>query len=268
MGEPAINRGMTGRKHQRRVRNLLLEKGFQLKYAGYLVLIALLLSSALGMILWRTSRALVAQSQQAVKQGEQVVQSGREVLEESEKVNAVVQMSIVNDPEYGKDPALREVFSSDARERDQKLQARQLELRDQAQLLAAQSTALRDRLSTMSTVLVVALSLLVVLIGLVGIFVTHKVAGPVHKLKGRLRALGEGDLSPPGRLRKGDEFVEMFEEFDRTVASLRARQQAYLESVDSLLATSQGSAERQQLSELRELLYRPLASSQAPPRRD
>ena len=42
----------TGR-HQRRLRNYLLDSHFQLKYTGYLVGIALLFSFSLGILIWR-----------------------------------------------------------------------------------------------------------------------------------------------------------------------------------------------------------------------
>ena len=48
----------TGR-HQRRLRNYLLDSHFQLKYTSYLVGIALLFSISLGLLIWRTSVASV-----------------------------------------------------------------------------------------------------------------------------------------------------------------------------------------------------------------
>jgi hypothetical protein len=55
------------------MRNYLLDRHFQLKYTGYLVAIAVVISVALGIALWLTSRQVIDQSQTTVTQGEQVV---------------------------------------------------------------------------------------------------------------------------------------------------------------------------------------------------
>src|SRR4026209_1993937 len=104
MAEAATAPAPAGGRHQRRMRNYLLDSHFQLKYTGYLVAIALALSISLGLILARTARAVVAESEGSVRQGESVVARGREVLAESQKVSAVVQMNIVKDPVYADNP--------------------------------------------------------------------------------------------------------------------------------------------------------------------
>ncbi|HMJ13838.1 MAG TPA: HAMP domain-containing protein, partial [Polyangiaceae bacterium] len=100
MGEAATAPTVASGRHQRRLRNYLLDRHFQLKYSGFLVGTVVVLSVALGAILWRTSEAVIRQSIEAVGQGEQVVSLGREVVSESRKVSAVVQMNIVKDPVY------------------------------------------------------------------------------------------------------------------------------------------------------------------------
>src|SRR5664279_2745146 len=172
----------TGR-HQRRLRNYLLDAHFQLKYTGYLVGIALLFSVSLGLLIWRTSVAVIAQSHQAVHQGEQVVERGREVLSESQKVSEVVKMNIIKDPVYSDNPALLDAFKADAEKQDLRLKAQQQALEGQATALREQASSLTNQQHVMLFTLVGALSTLVVLIGFAGILVTHKVAGPIHKMK-------------------------------------------------------------------------------------
>src|SRR3954452_10027733 len=127
----------TGR-HQRRVKNYLLDAHFQLKYTGYLLGIAILLSLALGTLLWSVSRKVIAQSQETVKQGQETVSRGQEVVRESQKVSAVVRMNIVKDPVYGANPELAAVFSESAREQDKRLE-------DQQHKLEADALALQKR---------------------------------------------------------------------------------------------------------------------------
>src|SRR6185312_8770086 len=56
-------------RHQRRLRNYLLDAHFQLKYAGILVVVTFVVSGFLGLILWRTSDAVIAQSRESVTVG-------------------------------------------------------------------------------------------------------------------------------------------------------------------------------------------------------
>lgn len=251
MGEAAAAPSMSPGRHQRRLRNLLLDRHFQLKYSGFLVGIAVALSVALGVILWRTSGAVIAQSREAVAQGEQVVALGREVVSESRKVSAVVQMNIVKDPVYSDNPALLEAFKTDAAKQDERLKQQQRQLESQAAGLKQASSLIAERQRTMFLSLYVVLTLLVVGVGFAGIVVTHKVAGPIYKMKRQIRDVGEGKLTIPGRLRKGDELVDFFDEFDHMVKSLRARQEQEIVLLDAAIEKLRSHPEA--LEPLREL---------------
>ncbi len=173
----------TGR-HQRSIKNYLLDAPFQLKYTGYLVGVALVISIVLGVFLWRTSG--------------KVVEESNHVAEESKKVSDVVKMSIKNDPIYGDNPELMKSFNESSGDSDNKVQQQQ-------DKVAAQQ---RQMLGSV----VGGLTLLVVLIGLLGIYFTHKVAGPVFKMKQLLKQVAQGKLNFPRRgLRKGDELQHFFE---------------------------------------------------------
>jgi nitrogen fixation/metabolism regulation signal transduction histidine kinase len=200
------------------------------------------LSASLGLILWRTSVAVIEQSHEAVDQGEQVVSLGREVVKESQKVSAVVQMNIVKDPVYADNPALAEAFKLDAAVQDDRLREQQDKLEAQAAALRQQSQGLMSKQRTMFTTLLAALSLLVVLIGFAGIVVTHKVAGPIFKMKRQIKAVADGHLAVPGQLRKGDELVDFFEVFREMVVSLRRRQEQEIALLESAIGTLEGGS--------------------------
>jgi hypothetical protein len=253
MGEAATAPLPATGRHQRRFRNYLLDSHFQLKYTSYLVGIALLFSISLGLLIWRTSVAVIAQSHQAVHQGEQVVERGREVLTESQKVSEVVKMNIIKDPVYSDNPALLDAFKSDADKQDERLKAQQQALEGQATALREQSASLTTNEHVMLITLVGALSLLVVLIGIAGIFVTHKVAGPIFKMKRQIRDVGEGRLKIPGKLRKGDELVEFFETFETMVVNLRRRQEEEIEKLEKAITTLEPKAEPGELEPLYQL---------------
>jgi len=249
----AMTTSIPAGRGQRRMRNYLLDRHFQLKYSGYLVGIALLLSVCLGLVLWRTSQAVITQSRRAVQQGEQVVARSREVIDESRKVSLVVQMNIVRDPVYSDNPALLEAFKADTERQDQRIVAQQRTLEGQAQDLKRQSADIERQQRTMLITLCAALALLVVLIGLAGIVVTHRVAGPIHKMRRQIRDVGEGNLTPPTPLRKGDELVSFFAAFEKMVLNLRARQQAEIAQIDGVLTSLEPKVPETELEGLRRL---------------
>jgi methyl-accepting chemotaxis protein len=192
-------------RYKRSFRNLLIDSRFQLKYTSLLVLVALVVSFLLGGFLYRTSLEVVAESQS--------------VVEESKKVSDVVMMSIKDN--YGQNPELAAAFAEEASKSDQKVLDRQRALvRQQQKMLVA---------------LVGALALLVALIGLCGVWFTHKIAGPVYKMKMLLRQVGDGKLVFQGSLRKGDELQDFFEAFASMVDKLRDRQAKEVAQLDAAL---------------------------------
>jgi len=203
----------TGRQ-QRSIKNYLLDAPFQLKYTAYLVGVALVISVVLGVFLWRTSG--------------KVVQESNQVAEESKKVSDVVKMSMKDDPIYGDNPELMKSFNESSADSDNKVQQQQEKVvAQQRQMLEA---------------VVGGLSLLVVLIGLLGIYITHKVAGPVFKMKQLLKQVAQGKLNFPRRgLRKGDELQHFFDAFLKMADDLKARQQNEVEMLEAGIASAKGA---------------------------
>jgi methyl-accepting chemotaxis protein len=230
-------------RHQRRLRNFLLDPHFQLKYSAYLVVIAVLLSAGLGTILWRTSEQVLVESRKNVEQGQRIVELGSRVVAESRKVSQVVEMNIVEDPVYRDNPALLDAFTRDAGEREASLGQQEKSLVAQAEALRAELESLARSRSRVTLALCLALALLVVGIFLAGIVVTHKVAGPIHKMNRQLREVGDGHLRVPGKLRRGDELAAFFNTFDRMVRNLRARQEGEIEKLDAAIAKLEREAE-------------------------
>lgn len=216
-------------RQQRRFRNYLLDRRFQLKYAGYFVGIAVLLSAVLGTVLWRTSVELLAQSHVVVDLGSAVVVEGK-------KVSQVVEMSIVKDAEYAENPELLAAFKDGDSQYTRKLEAQQQELERQAAALSAQHR-------TATIALLIALVAFVLVVGVAGIVVTHKVAGPVYKLRRRILEVSEGRLPQPSKLRRGDELVECFDAFEGMVKSLRERQEREIAQLDAGIEGLSATAE-------------------------
>ncbi len=203
-------------RYKRSIKNYLIDSHFQLKYTGMILGVAMAISAVLGVFLWQTS-------------GE-VVQESQKVVEQSKKVSDVVRMSIKDDPVYGGNPELADAFNTAAAEQDSKIAAQQAGLvRQQHMMLYA---------------LVGALAVMVFLIGVLGIYFTHKVAGPIYKMKRLLRQVSDGKLNIDARLRKGDELQDFFEVFAKMVESLHERQRREVEQLDRAieLAKSAGAS--------------------------
>jgi hypothetical protein len=209
----------TAPTHQRSVRNYLLDRNFQLKYSGLLAGTVLLISIALGVLVWETSSEVIVQGQKTVERGQQVVVQSR-------RVSQVVSMNIAKC--YPDDPELAKTFGDGATDDEKKLTEEQQRLERDATFLGQQRRQLLGGLVTILSVLVLA-------VGVVGIVFTHKVAGPIFKMKRLLRQVGEGKLVVRERLRKGDELQHFFEVFEGMVGELRKRQEAEIARVDKIL---------------------------------
>jgi len=235
-------------REQRRIRNFLLDRRFQLKYAGFLAAIALVVSLLLGAVLWFTSDKLIAQTREAVvqqkalvTQGQETVKRGQLALAERRKNDELVKMSIAQ--AYADSPELAKQFAKDAEGGETKLKEEQSRLEKDAESLKQraadlelQAASVESRQRALIGGLVLALALLVVCIWLAGIVVTHKIAGPVFKMKRMFGQVGEGQLALKERLRKGDEMQDFFEAFDRMLGDLRELQTREIARIDEAIA--------------------------------
>jgi methyl-accepting chemotaxis protein len=200
-------------RYKRSFKNYLIDSRFQLKYTGFILAITLIISSVLGAFLLNTSQ--------------QVVNEGAKVVDESKKVSDVVKMSIKNDPIYGSDPELAKAFADAAGGSDAKIVEQQKSLEHQQRMMVY--------------TLVGGLSLMTLLIGVLGIYFTHKVAGPIFMMKGLLGQVGDGKLNFNRRPRKGDELQDFFEAFTAMVGKLKDRQQLEVEKLGEALEAAKAA---------------------------
>jgi nitrogen fixation/metabolism regulation signal transduction histidine kinase len=120
-------------------------------------------------------------------------------------------------------------------------------------VMAEQQALLIRRQQRMIGSLVGGLALMVVLIGLLGIYITHKVAGPVYKMTRLLKQVGEGNLHVDARLRKGDELRAFFETFTHMVGGLRDIEKRQLAEIDGSLAALDAGSKDEAVAALRRL---------------
>ena len=108
-------------------------------------------------------------------------------------------------------------------------------------------------------------------LGLFGVVITHRVAGPIYVMSKHMQALAQGAFPRMRSLRKSDELKDFFDQFQAAVDRLREREMqdaAQLDSVLKVLGTSQASPDsRAALDVLRALRERKAAALEpaAPP---
>ncbi len=100
---------------------------------------------------------------------------------------------------------------------------------------------------------------LVLLLGLVALKATHKIAGPVYVASKTIRAMAMGRLNAVRPLRKGDEFTFMFEDLKALQDFLHSRINREIEDLERILETLEAikvctDGDREVIEELKSLL--------------
>ncbi len=104
------------------------------------------------------------------------------------------------------------------------------------QVLAESDQKIQERSRRMLFSLVGFLGLLVLLLTLVGIVATHKIAGPAYAMRRTLSAIADGQLPVVRALRKGDELRAVAEELRRMADNLRSREENEARRLEEALA--------------------------------
>lgn len=220
-------------KFKRSARNYLLDSRFQLKWTSYLVGVTLVVAIALGWLLFRQTSKTVAIGNEAVKVGVEANKAGKEAVSQSTALNTKLEMDAMKT--YGDDPVLLDTLKEANKTQTEEITARAQKLEDIQTNLQKEGQALEDQQKVLMITLVAALLAFVVAIGLAGIVVTHKIVGPIFKMKRLLREVGDGKIVVQSRLRKGDEMHDLFEVFVTMVEHLRTRHEDKIKILDDAI---------------------------------
>jgi methyl-accepting chemotaxis protein len=111
--------------------------------------------------------------------------------------------------------------------------------------LDVESRMLVDRTDRELLVALVGITVLMaVALGFLGIFLTHRVAGPLLVLGRTMRALAEGRFPRVRALRRGDELRELYANVGEAVTTLRQREERLVDQLDEAVARLQLAAAR------------------------
>lgn len=217
----------------RHKQSYLLDPRFQLKWTGYLVVVVVLVMTGLGFVIARTAGRASDTASLAVTQAEKA-------FEESRSNNILARRSV--QLAGGENAALQAVMDESLGEVDAQSE------KNLADVRARQSDIARDR-HNLQLLLVGAGLLLLVLLFVMGVLITNRIVGPVHKMKRLLRRVSTGRLVIDERLRKGDELEDLFDTFLQMTYSLRAMQAARLATLDGTLRRAENAGTPEEVLE-------------------
>lgn len=199
-------------RHQRRY---LIDPRFQLKYTGLLIGVVLAVILVLGTMIWRTASVANEQAAHAAEQAERA-------LKEANVSAKLLKMSASG---YD-DPNLAKSLEDD-------LAAVDIEHKKNLAEVQHERAEVQRLQKRMTLILAVGSVSLVLVLLILGVFITHRIVGPVYRIKRLLRQVGTARFSVKQRLRKGDELEDLFETFlqmTHSLESLQAGRRATLEA--------------------------------------
>ncbi|AEI69169.1 HAMP domain-containing protein [Corallococcus macrosporus] len=224
---------------KRRWRNFLLDTSFQLKLTGYIVSVTLVLSALLGVVLVRGAQALMRETAAAVEARSQAAEVSRELSGATLSNELLTRMD---------DPAFEATFREKAKAIDAAYEAERA-------AIVAQRAELERQQKLTGWALGGFLVAFIAVVGLGTIVVTHKVAGPLFRIRRLVQEVQEGHLRAPQHgLRDGDELQDLFEATRKMVQRLREQSEEDARTLSNALEVAERSgASAELLHELRAL---------------
>jgi nitrogen fixation/metabolism regulation signal transduction histidine kinase len=211
--------------HERNKTSYLLDPRFQLKWTSYLVIVVLLVMTGLGVVIAKTAGRASDTAELAVKQAEKAFEESR--------TNSILARRSVQ-LQGGDDPNLTKMMEESIAELDVQSE------KNLADVRSRQTDITRDRHNLQLMLVGTGLALVLLLMAM-GIVITHRIVGPVHKMKKLLRRVSTGRLAIEERLRRGDELEDLFDAFLQMTYSLRAIQAARLKTLDATLKRAEAT---------------------------
>jgi methyl-accepting chemotaxis protein len=221
----AVNRSQRPLRVHKRA--YLINPRFQLKYTSLLVAVVLGVMIVLGAVIGRTASEASDYARLAALEAERAMNESRA---NSVLARQNVALAAADNPDLAK------VMDDSLQEADEKAERDVWEVRHRRWVIERQR-------QTITTLLVVSGLALALLLGAMGILITHRVVGPVHKLKRLLRQVGTGRLVVRERLRPRDELSDLFDTFLQMTYSLKALRTGRMATLDAVIdaAESEGT---------------------------
>ena len=242
-----------GGRTQRSARNLLLDRSFQLRYSGYLVFFTLLVGIPLGVLLYRQMDEGMRLGHAALKASGEANRAEKDALDQARMLNRRLEMEAML--RYAKDPAQLEIEKRANQREADRIATRGKAVAAAGSRLKVQQAQLDDQRRTILFTVSLGLAMLVVMVSLFGILVTHRVVGPIHRMRQLFLEVGEGRFQAQGALRHGDELQGFFADFQGMVEQLRERQQHELDRLAAAIQKAEAmGTQRESVADLKGVL--------------
>ncbi|TNE43223.1 MAG: hypothetical protein EP343_34000 [Deltaproteobacteria bacterium] len=253
------------KSYQRQLKNLLLDRPFQLRYTLFTVLITVLMCVVVGgVMMWQARRARTIFDQQRKAATESlytqreattrlVSETRKRSIQDLEKVLKTA-MQTLNVQLQDKDPMVRKMAlqlreelrrDNDARvvrQRDEEKRIKnQREKADREFLMLRRNQDVENAMRAYAEELLVLAVLggvcliVILLVSFFAILFTHRVVGPLYKMERYLKQLGDGEDFEVAPLRRKDQLRHFYDIFKETVASVRQRNQDTQDALKQLV---------------------------------
>jgi HAMP domain-containing protein len=218
-GSPSDAEKPTGQP-KRRLKNFVLDPKFQLKFTSLVVGATVVVATLFGGFLWSTTKRLFVETAAAVEARSKAAETSRDLG--SAALNNEL-LKRFDDP----------TFVAQLKEQSKAIDE---QYENESKAIVAQRSKLIEQQRAMLLSLVGGICAMVLFIALFSIVATHKIVGPLYRLKRLTQSVAAGVISePPPHSREGDEFKHLFEEFVRMVQALRVHQSQELVAVENLI---------------------------------
>jgi methyl-accepting chemotaxis protein len=203
----------------------LVNKRFQLKYTFMLVGVVLTVACGLGLVVGSMVQTALHHADVATASAERAHKEN-EVNNKLARDNAVLAA--------GDNPNILRLMEGSIAEAEEKSAEELNNVRHAGAELKQSARYLQMGLVASILALGIALTL-------IGLRMTQRIVGPVHRLKRLLRRVGTGKLTVGERLRKGDELEDLFDTFRQMTFSLMALQRGRLATLEATLKDAQAT---------------------------
>ncbi len=241
-------------KYKRKLRNYLIDGRFQLKYTTMIMVLSLVLISALGTLLYQQVLATVKENARATDMSAEAARASADAAKVSaENSEIIIAQALADD--YFKDPAVTKKFIDEMKKPVEEVDAQARAMESQASKMEKTREEFRKRATLLPIYLAAFGAAFLLFLFLISIYTTHKIAGPMFKIRKLMNAVDGDSLHVDGSLRKGDEMWDLFSSFNSMVERLRSHQVSEIERLETLakdIESSDGSRQEQIVKHLRE----------------
>ena len=193
-----------GGAKDRKIKNFLLDARFQLKFAAYFVALTLIITALLGAFLVRTTDSLFSQISASVEARKRAADTSHELG------NCTLNNELTKNMD---DPDFAAKLADKSKAIDAAFEAERAAAQKQSEEVQQQQ---QWTLYALMGVLVAFIAL----IALTAIVITHRIVGPLFRIKRMAREVTAGAVRPPTYgLRPSDELQDVFAVFSEMVTS-------------------------------------------------